>query len=99
MTESEPLVVVMSERRKVIPVIRHPWPAVGITLSIYPRLAISSTMTVASFIVGLAVPAPVIVVWPFTVMLFLLTNTPVVHENSQAGITTVSPSAAPLILA
>ena len=50
-------------------------------------------MIVASVIVGLLVPAPAIVVWPLSVIPFVISKREV-QLNVPAGSVTISPSAA-----
>ena len=83
---------------KVIPLKRNDWLGLRPTLIMKapePLLGVSSLMIVRSLVIGVAVPAPVIVVCPLSVIPLVI-ETPVNHVNVPAGIVMVSPSRAAL---
>jgi hypothetical protein len=84
---------------KVNPVNRNDWleciSALIMPNTLPPRLGVSSLMIVPSVIVGLAVPASVIVVAPCNVIDFVIFRREV-HVNVPAGSVIVSPSWAAL---
>ena len=90
--------VVLLPGEKVIPVKRKDWFERIATLIMplpEPVLRVSSLMIVASSIVGLSLPAPLIVVAPCSVIPFVISKREV-QLNVPAGTVIVSPSCAAL---